>query len=105
MKSEDSPLEVRRCLSCHARFLPRSGPCPRCGSRETEPATIPSTAQVLAATELFVPPPGWATPHRLVLVEAEEGVRILAVSPEILPNPGAFVRVRWSGERYSVEPV
>jgi uncharacterized OB-fold protein len=96
-------VEVRSCSSCQYRFLPRSSPCPRCGSVATEPVTIPATGQVLAATELLVPPPGFSAPLRLVLVELEDGVRVLGTSPIALPNPGALVRVRLEGDHYSVE--
>jgi len=57
---------------------------------------------VLAATELSVPPAGFEAPHRLALLEAAEGVRILAVVRGPLPEIGRTVEVLRDGEQYIV---
>lgn len=95
-------LLVGGCRSCHSRFLPRPGRCPRCGSEEVGPHRIPARGVVLSATELSVPPAGFDAPHRLALLEAAEGVRILAVVRGPLPEPGATVGVVRDGEQYVV---
>lgn len=100
--SPPAGLLVSGCRSCHSRFLPRPGRCPRCGSEEVGPQRIPARGTVLSATELSVPPAGFESPHRLALLEAAEGVRILAVVRGPLPEPGATVGVVRDGEQYVV---
>jgi len=93
-------LALTRCLSCHARFLPRDGPCPKCASTECAPYSVAPVGRVLAATELHYPPTGWHSPHRLALVEAADAVRLLAVVEGPLPTAGALVEVRQDGDLY-----
>lgn len=97
-------LEIGRCEACHGRFLPRPGPCPRCGADAVRPLPVPPDGVVLAATELTAPAAGWAAPHRLALVEIAEGVRVLALVEGDLPDVAARVRVRRDGDRYVVGP-
>lgn len=96
-------LLVARCDSCHGRFLPREGPCPRCGARAMSPHPIGNEGIVLAATELSLPSPPWVAPHPLALVELEESVRVLAVAVAGL-TPGDRVTVHRDGEVYRAEP-
>jgi uncharacterized OB-fold protein len=93
-------LLLERCDSCHGRFLPRPGRCPRCGSDRVGPHPVPPEGVVLAAVELQVPPPGWAAPHRLALVEVADSVRLLGVAGASLPEIGARVTVSRDGEVY-----
>ncbi len=97
-----STLEISRCAACHSRFLPRAGACPRCGSAEVTPHSVPGRGVVLAATELTAPARGWNAPHRLALVEIAEGVRVLALVPGPLPAVGDTVEVGREGERYTI---
>ena len=90
---ELAPLLLARCSSCHAGFVPRPGPCPRCGSSELQPLGVPPHGFVLASTELLRPPEGWSAPHRLALVELNEGIRLLALVDGRLPVPGEPVAV------------
>lgn len=94
------PLRVSRCDSCHSRFLPRPGHCPRCGSDDLHPQEIPPQAVVLAVTESSSPPPGWENPHRLALVEAADAVRLLVVV-DALPEVGATVFVARVDDHYA----
>ena len=96
------PLDVARCAACHAAFFPGRDHCPRCGSRQISPGHLPATGRVLAATELQVPPAGWSAPHRLVLVELEEGVRLLATAADHLPERGNSVTVRRDGAVFRI---
>ena len=100
-------VELSRCRSCPARFLPTDGPCPRCGSTETQLYLSPSLGRVLAATELVHPAAGWESPHRLALVELPEAVRLLAIVDGPLPSVDTVVSVRRDGEVYRArsEPV
>jgi hypothetical protein len=100
--TEPASLAIARCEHCHGRFLPHPGPCPRCGSTDLVPGEIPPSAQVLAATELLAPAPGWPSPHRLAIVEGAESVRILAVVSGPLPALGSVVRVQRAGELYEI---
>lgn len=93
MSSVASELEVFRCLTCHHRFAPADGVCPRCASTQIEPFRIPAIGTVLAATEVSYPAEGWPTPHRLALVELAEAVRLLAVAGPSLPTPGEVVEL------------
>ncbi len=93
-------LALSKCTVCHARFVPLDGPCPRCAAVATEPYTTPAVGVVLASTLLEVPPAGWPAPHRLALIEVEDGVRLLAIVDGELPAPGAFAEVRREDGRY-----
>ena len=99
----DGPrILVSRCSSCHGRFLPRRGPCPRCGSTSVSPHEIASVGVVVAAVELTAPAAPWPAPHRLALIELEESVRVLALCTGALPPVGGRVQVERDGDRYSV---
>ncbi len=100
MSASAPDLVVARCASCHGRFLPRPGPCPRCGSTDVTPEPVPPDGVVLAATELTAPAAGWPTPHRLALVGLAEDVRVLAQVLGPLPAIGAAVTVRVQEGRY-----
>ncbi len=69
MTADEEALEIARCVSCQARFLPTDAPCPKCGSTEREPYAVGTGGTVLASTELVRPAAGWESPHRLALVE------------------------------------
>jgi uncharacterized OB-fold protein len=94
------PLLVSRCESCTLRYLPRAGPCPRCGASRPLPLSIPPDGVVLAATELSNPAAGWPTPHRIALVELAESVRLLAIIEGGMPANGTSVVVSHEGEAY-----
>jgi uncharacterized OB-fold protein len=97
-------LAVNRCVQCHARFLSRPGRCPKCGSREVTQDEIPARATVIAATELTSPPEGVPAPHPLLLLEGEEGVRLLATIRGQLPAIGTVVSIVREGEVYFATP-
>lgn len=100
MSGDTGTIDLAHCLACQARFLPTDGPCPRCGATEHGPYPVPSTATVLASTELVHPAAGWESPHRLALVEVADGVRLLAIVDGELPPIGAAVDVRRDGDVY-----
>jgi uncharacterized OB-fold protein len=102
MKAGPKDLVVARCESCHGRFLPRPGPCPRCGSTSVVPQPIPPEGEVLAATELTAPAAGWPAPHRIALVELSDDVRVLAQVLGPLPSIGDPVTVETIEERFVV---
>lgn len=94
------PLLVSRCDSCTLRYLPRAGPCPRCGASTPLPLSIPPFGIVLAATELTSPAQGWPNPHRIALIELAESVRVLAIVEGEMPTMGRAVVVVHEGETY-----
>jgi uncharacterized OB-fold protein len=100
MRPKPGTLVVSRCSACHNRFLPWPGPCPRCGSVEVYPESVPALGAVLAATELHATTARWKAPHRLVLVELNQSVRVLCTTEGPLPTFGAKVEVQREGEIY-----
>ena len=102
MSASAETLELSRCESCRARFLPTDGGCPRCGATEVRTYTAPALGTVLAATELTSPAEGWQSPHRLALVELPEAVRLLAIVDGALPASGVLVSVRRTERVYRV---
>jgi uncharacterized OB-fold protein len=96
-------IEMSRCGSCHAEFLPRPGVCPRCGANQTETIALPARGTVRAATELWAPATGWTAPHRLALVEIADGIRLLCVAGESLPAIGAEVTIARDGAIYRIQ--
>ena len=99
-----SPLELVRCEACHSRFLPSDGPCPKCGSLDCVLFSTSPVGKVLAATELLYPATGWTAPHRLVLVELTDAVRVLAIGEGPLPAPGSLVEVHRDHDVYRARP-
>jgi len=98
MTAELPRIELIRCASCHALYLPSPGPCPRCGSKEETVESCPALGAVLAATELSNPPEGFSAPHRIALVELVESARLLAVVDGPLPVIGDTVELVRDGE-------
>ena len=95
-------LVISHCPSCMLRYLPRAGPCPKCGMTEVQPLAIPPRGRVVAATELTSPSPGWPSPHGIALVELAQGVRLRAIVAGPLPDSGAVVTVTRDGETYRI---
>lgn len=101
MSSDDAGgLRLGKCSTCHARFVPVDGPCPKCGSTATESYESSGLGTVLGSTSLEVPPPGWESPHPLALVEVEDGVRLLVIPDPPLPAVGTVVEVFADGPLY-----
>jgi uncharacterized OB-fold protein len=98
--SASVPILISRCGACTLRYVPRAGPCPRCGASVPVPDSVPPFGSILAATELANPALGWPTPHRIALVELAETIRVLAVVEAELPAIGSLVEVRRDGEGY-----
>jgi len=97
-------IELSRCASCQAQYLPTDGPCPHCGSTETQRFQGPALGTVLCATELVHPAAGWESPHRLAFVELAQSVRVLVVLEGSVPSVGSLVWVRRDGELYRARP-
>lgn len=104
MSSANETIEISKCASCHVRYLPSDGPCPKCGANQPEALSAAGIGKVLASTELVNPSEGWTSPHRLALIELADSVRVLAVVEGSLPAFGAVVSVRQQGEIYRARP-
>lgn len=98
-----SPVLLARCENCHARFLPRPGACPRCGSDRVRPHPVPGIGRVRAATEIAGTDADAVC--RLALVELPEGVLALAVLTGELVASGTEVRVERDADVYRARPV
>jgi uncharacterized OB-fold protein len=46
------------------------------------------SGRIVAATELTVPPSGFAAPHRIAIIETDRGERTMAIVEGILPPAG-----------------
>jgi uncharacterized OB-fold protein len=100
MSAPPPELDVLRCPSCHGTFTPPRGCCARCGQRALTPGRLPAQGVVIAVTELAVPTGGRPAPHRLVLVELAEGLRVLANGNA--PAIGATVPLAREGLGYRI---
>jgi uncharacterized OB-fold protein len=98
------PVDLAKCRTCHHRFVPADGVCPRCASKDVEPFQVPALATVLASTAVAYPAAGWTTPHLLALVELTESVRLLVEAEEPLPQPGAVVEVERARDHWKARP-
>lgn len=93
MSGSSPTVELARCGTCHLRFVPADGVCPRCASAEVTTFRVPALATVLAATSIVYPSAGWPSPHRVALVELAEAVRLVAIADEPLPAAGEIVEL------------
>ena len=105
MTSDVGTLDAVHCPACQGTFTRRPGLCPRCGQGALEPIRLPAEGVVLAATALEVPAAGWPSPHRIALVEAAQGLRLIgAVEGEVLPALGAKVLIRQEKGLFRIAP-
>jgi uncharacterized protein len=75
---EEQRLLVQQCGSCGLMRNPPSPACPRCHSLKWQPADLTGRGRIHSYTVHYHPPlPGFATPHPVVLVDMEEGVRFV----------------------------
>ncbi|MDE1819710.1 MAG: hypothetical protein KGJ23_01820 [Euryarchaeota archaeon] len=66
--------------------------CPECGGTLSA-KELEGRGRVAAATELSVPPEGWAAPHRLVLAQVDGGGLLLALATSGTPEVGSTGRL------------
>lgn len=89
-------IEGARCPACERASVPGEARCLACRS-VTEPASFEPTGRILARTQTD-PQAGW-----IVLVELEEGARVLARRPDE-PTIGATARVEARAGTFKVHP-
>lgn len=68
-----------RCDSCGGLFLPPRNHCPRCGSDRKRETPLRGRGRIRAWTAIHVAPTRYQeeVPYTVVLVELEEGVRVM----------------------------
>ncbi len=93
-------LRVQRCSACGARRHPPGPACPRCGALEPAYDVVSGRGTVYSSVVHRHPPvPGKELPILLVLVELEEGVRMVGELLDAEPEDvkiGAPVEVTWT---------
>ena len=92
-------LRVQRCGACGERRHPPGPACPRCGALEPTYDVVPGRGTVYSYVVHRHPPvPGKELPILLVLVELDEGVRMVGELLDAEPEDvkiGAPVEVAW----------
>jgi uncharacterized OB-fold protein len=77
----DGRLELQRCRGCDAWVHYPRASCPRCHSRELEPRAVTGRGRVYSWTTIHTaggfPSYGQRVPYTIVLVELEEGPRMI----------------------------
>ena len=81
-------LLIQKCRECGSLRNPPGPMCPRCGSLEWTTIKSSGAGAIYSYTIHYHPPlPGFNAPHPVVLVELEEGVRMLGgIRDVILEN-------------------
>ncbi len=72
-------LELQRCAECQRWLVPPRPMCPGCQSRRSEWVPVSGRGTVHSwVTYAESPHPAFASPHTVVLVELEEGPRLVS---------------------------
>lgn len=94
-------LLLQRCAGCRHIFYFARRLCPACGGVELAWEASAGTGRIYSFSEVHVPfqGPAWAgqVPYTVVLVDLDEGPRLLSrwTDSSALPSVGQRVRVRW----------
>lgn len=92
-------LKLQRCAGCHRWLMPPRPMCPGCHSMESEWVAVSGRGKVHSwVTYADSPHPGFSSPHTVVLVELDEGPRLVS-NPVGIPTEeleiGLPVQVRF----------
>lgn len=80
-------LRFQRCKACSKWLHPPRPMCPKCRSLETEWVPVQGKGAVYSwVTYQEAPHPGFKTPYSVVLVELEEGVRLVSNLKDVKPE-------------------
>jgi uncharacterized OB-fold protein len=72
-------LELQRCSDCHRWLVPPRPMCPSCQSADSEWVAVSGRGTVYSwVTYAESPHPGFGSPHTVVLVELDEGPRLVS---------------------------
>ena len=81
---EQEELRIQKCSNCGQLRVPPGPMCPHCQSSEWTTINASGKGRVHSYTIQYHPPiPPFPSPHTLVLVDLEEGVRFLAAAKDI----------------------
>lgn len=105
-------LLVKRCGDCAGVLWPPAPMCPQCNSLKLDEYALSGRGQVYSYVVHHHPPlPGFATPHPVVLVDLDEGVRMVGafVGAELKgPQIGMAVEVEYGhgpeGDLFAFRP-
>lgn len=76
---EAHELKLQRCAGCHRWLVPPRPMCPGCQSMESEWVAVSGHGTVYSwVTYAESPHPGFESPHTVVLVELDEGPRLVS---------------------------
>jgi uncharacterized OB-fold protein len=87
---ERGSLELQRCASCASSVFPPRVLCPVCSSQDLEWHRSEGVGTVYSASTLQ---PRDAAPYTVLLVDLDDGARVMAVTPGTSPGIGARIRV------------
>lgn len=71
-------LKGYRCKKCGQLDFPKLSPCPNCWGEEFEVVPLSRRGKLYSYTDIFVGPPGQATPYIIGYVDLPENLRIFA---------------------------
>jgi len=72
-------LKLQRCADCKQWLVPPRPMCPGCLSAESEWVPVSGTGKVYSwVTYAEAPHPGFDSPHTVILVELDEGPRLVS---------------------------
>lgn len=75
----EGELRIQRCLNCKSLRMPPGPSCPHCHSDNWDTVPASGRGRIYSFAIHHHPPiPPWESPHPVVLVDLEEGVRFLA---------------------------
>lgn len=80
-------LELQRCAECGRWLVPPRPMCPGCQSADSEWVAVSGNGKIYSwVTYAQAPHPGFDSPHTVVLVELDEGPRLVSVPVGIAPD-------------------
>lgn len=75
---EEQKLLIQKCSQCGTLRNPPGPACPHCRSLRWEPIALRGTGVIFSHTVHYHPPlPGFEVPHPIVIVDTDEGVRVV----------------------------
>lgn len=110
---EQRMLLIQKCCRCGTLRNPPGPACAKCRSLEWEPVALRGTGVIFSYTVHFHPQlKGFAVPHPIVIVDMDEGIRLVGAMDGERKAPQIGLRVRAeflhrgdvAGFRFRLEP-
>lgn len=77
--AKEHELRIQRCAQCHHWLMPPRPMCPQCQSMESEYTAVSGRGAIHSwVTYSESPHPAFGSPHTVVLVDLEEGPRVVS---------------------------